>query len=163
MTKGKSINKNNFSMTDHTTILETLILQIRDLLTKVKNNEFRRHGLTIRQFAVLDLVSIIGDGATPSEISIKLMRQPHSVSRLLMRMEKKGLVSRTKNQEVRTNLNIALTDKGRRLLEKARNTDTTRDIRSCLSDEEFQQLIDSLKKVRSTIITKLNKNRLFLP
>jgi DNA-binding MarR family transcriptional regulator len=141
---------------DHTCIVETLIIQTRDLLVKLENRELSKHGLTIIQFAVLDLVSMLGNDATPTEISNRLLRQPHTISGLLIRMENDGLVTRTKNPDSKRNVNIGLTEKGRQLLERARNVGSSHDLRTYCSEEEIQQLIASLKKIRRYALSSLH-------
>jgi DNA-binding MarR family transcriptional regulator len=129
---------------DHTSIVETLIMQTRDLLVKLENRGLGRFGLTIMQFAVLDLVSILGDQAKPTVIANKLLRQPHSISGLLIRMEKDGLVTRTKDPDSKRNVNIGLTDKGLQLLNQAREVGSSHELRTYCSKEEIEQLIVSL-------------------
>ena len=154
----------DYAIADHSSIMETLILQIRDLLMKIKNSELRKHGITIRQYAVLDIVNIMGNKITPSEISVRLLRQPHTISSLLIRMEKQGLVTRTKNPDIKSSVNIALTPKGLQLLNKARDIDSTRDLQADFTEQELQKLIISLKKLRSNALNKLTqRDRILLP
>jgi len=141
---------------DHTFIVETLIKQTRDLLTKLENRGLRRFGLTITQFAVLDLVSMLGDQATPTVLANKLLRQPHSVSGLLIRMEEDGLVTRTRDPDSKRNIIIGLTEKGSQLLNQAKEVRSSHGLRQCCSEEEIQQLIVSLKKIRSYALGRLH-------
>ena len=67
----------DYTITDHKHMLGTLVQQVRDLLVKAKNNDLKQFGITVRQLAVLDIIGILGNKATPTEISIRLLRQPH--------------------------------------------------------------------------------------
>ena len=134
-------------LSDHRHILGALLQQVRDLLVAAKNNDLRQHNITARQLAILDTISILGGKVTPTELSTRLLRQPHSISNLITRMEKRGLVSRTANPDVKNSINITLTDKGKQILNDSIEHDTIPEIISCLSEQELQQLISSLKKM----------------
>ena len=73
--------------------LWVLLHQTRDAVHKSAEKELRRFGLSPMEAALLFAVHAIGERATPAEISRWLFRESHSVSGLLDRMEKKGLVS----------------------------------------------------------------------
>lgn len=152
----KENRESTMEVLDHTFIVETLIKQTRDLLTKLENRGLRRFGLTITQFAVLDLVSMLGDQATPTVLANKLLRQPHSVSGLLIRMEEDGLVTRTRDPDSKRNIIIGLTEKGSQLLNQAKEVRSSHGLRQCCSEEEIQQLIVSLKKIRSYALGRLH-------
>jgi MarR family transcriptional regulator for hemolysin len=144
-------------LSDHRYILGTLLQQVRDLLVAVKNNDLKQHNITARQLAILDIISILGGKVTPTELSTKLLRQPHSISNLITRMEKRGLVSRTTNPDIKNSLNITLTDKGKQIFKDSVEPDTIPEIISCLSEQELQQLISSLKKIRTSALEKLSR------
>jgi len=54
------------------------------------------------QAAVLFVVRNMKTAATPAEISRRLFREPHTVSELIKRMEKQGLVRKKKDLEKKT-------------------------------------------------------------
>jgi len=135
----------------------TLIWQTRDALYKARQNELRQFGVTISEAAVLFFVSTIGPKVTPMRISQWLFREPQSVSELINRMSKKGLVKKTKDLRKRNMVRISLTDKGKSIY---KNTIKTRlvikNILNCLSQDEKQKLWDLLEKVRNRAIEDLN-------
>jgi DNA-binding MarR family transcriptional regulator len=149
-------DRRNTDVSEHTFIVQTLIAQTRDLLMKILNRELRKQGLTAVQFAVLDLVSILGNEATPTEIANRLLRQPHTISSLLIRMENDGLVTRTRSKESKRNVIIALTPKGLDLANEVRSLGGSRGLETCLDEEEMRQLIVSLKKIRSYALDRLH-------
>ena len=144
-----------YPITEHKNILETLVHQLRDLLNKIMNHELKQFDITLQQLAVLDIVSILGGKTTPKEVSMRLLRQPHTVSSLLNRMEQQGLINKDTDPEKKISVNITLTEKGEHILNEARKLNALRDITSCLSEQELQQLIVSLKKLRDSAINKL--------
>lgn len=151
-------------LSEHRHILGTLLQQVRDLLVAAKNDDLRQHGITARQLAILDIISILGGKVTPTELATKLLRQPHSISNLITRMEKRGLVSRKANPNIKNSIDITLTDKGKQILKDSVEPDTTPQIISSLSEKELQQLISYLKKIRSSALERLSRtNRPLFP
>lgn len=144
-----------YPITEHKNILETLIRQLRDLLNKIVNHELKQYGITLKQLAVLDIVSILGGKTSPKELSMRLLRQPHTVSSLLIRMEQQGLINRDTDPVKKVSVNITLTEKGEHILIEARKLHALQDVTSCLSEQELQQLTVSLKKLRDSAINKL--------
>ena len=90
------------------------------------------------QAGVLFILDAIEGKATPTEISRWLLREPHTVSVLLTRMEREGLVSKAKDPGKKSTVTVTLTEKGRQALGQSRERESIREIMSCLSDEERQ-------------------------
>jgi len=135
----------------------TLLWQTRDAMYKSRQNELRKFGVTISEAAVLFFVSILGPKVTPMKISQWLFREPQSVSELINRMYKKGLVKKTKDLKKKNMVRVSLTEKGEGIY---KNTVKTRfvikDILSCLSDYEKEQLRGLLYKVRNCAVEDLH-------
>ena len=157
------MSKNTVNDSNHR--LCTLIWQTRDALFKARQKELRQFGVTISEASVLFFVSTIGPNVTPMKISQWLFREPQSVSELINRMRKKGLVLKTKDLKKKNMVRISLTEKGKEIY---RHTIKTRfvikDILNCLSDEEKKQLWGLLDKVRNCAVEDLNlKHKLPYP
>lgn len=84
----------NYSFVDQDYELWVLLHQPRDAVFKAREKELSPYGISTMQAAVLFIILAIGNEATPTEISRWLLREPHSVSNLLSRMEKEGLVTK---------------------------------------------------------------------
>jgi DNA-binding MarR family transcriptional regulator len=133
-----------------------LLWQTRDALFKARQNELRQFGVTISEASVLFFVSTIGPNITPMKISQWLFREPQSVSELINRMRKKGLVVKTKDLKKKNMVRISLTEKGKEIYKHTIKTRfVIKDILNCLSDEEKQQLWTLLDKVRNRAIEDL--------
>ncbi len=89
----------------------------------------------------------IGKKATPMVISRWILKQPHTTSTLLDRMEKKGLVCKIKDLESSNQVRIELTQKGEEARQKVMNDMAVKEILSVLSPEELAALRESLEKV----------------
>ena len=147
-------------MTDHLSEnpyyqLWVLLHQTRDALHKVREKEVARYGVTATQSAILFIISALGDKATPSLISRWFLREPHSVSNILSRMEKQGFIKKERNPENLGEVNVSLTEKGRRAYDKTTNIDLIQEILGCLTAEERKELAASLLKLRDEALRHL--------
>ena len=101
------------SFTDQDYRLWVLLHQTRDAVHIARKKELGRFEISTIQAAALFIIQAIGEQATPAEISRWLFRKPHSVSGLLNRMEKEGLVKKTKDLDKKNLVRVTLTEKGR--------------------------------------------------
>ena len=135
--------------------LWVLLSQSGSLMLRARNKELSQYDLTARQAAVLFIISAIGDKATPTDIAKWLLREPHSVSSILIRMEKEGLISKAKDLHKKSRRNVALTEKGKRALGQSSKRESIHEIMSCLSKEECQQLRLTLEKLRNEALNRI--------
>jgi len=125
---------------------------------RAREKELSKYGITPRQAAVLFIVKVINatEGeATPGKVSRWLLRESHTVSRILTRMENEGLVSKTKGSGKKNEINVTLTEKGEQLYKQSLKRESIKEIMSCLSEEERQQLDSSLEKLRNKALQNL--------
>jgi DNA-binding MarR family transcriptional regulator len=134
--------------TDQDYNLWVLMRQTRDAMTKAREKELEKYGISSIQAAVLFTVQAIGPEATPAEISRRLVREPHSVSGLLSRMEKQGLVKRVKDLPKRNMVRVVMTEKGEAAYDLSTKRITMHEIIAVLSEEEKRRLWDDLEKMR---------------
>ena len=85
----------NFASKDKSWELWVLLAQTRSVLYRVRQKELKQYNVSTEQSAVLFIIQAIGKKATPAEIARWLMRERNSVSSILGRMEKDGLVKKT--------------------------------------------------------------------
>ncbi|MDD5191488.1 MAG: MarR family transcriptional regulator, partial [Dehalococcoidales bacterium] len=103
--------------TDQDYNLWALLRQTRDAMVKARDRELEKHGSSTIQAAVLFTIQDIGPEATPAEISRRMVREPHSISGLLSRMEKQGLIKRVKDLPKKNMVRVTLTAKGKEAYE----------------------------------------------
>lgn len=96
------------------------------------------------QDSILTVISQ-NPGITQKEIGEILGIQPASVSELLMKLERKGLVLREKDENDRRSINVQLTKDGRTHL--AEPEENSADPFQALSSEEQEQLCNLLEKL----------------
>lgn len=143
-----------------------LLRQTHGLMYKAIEDELRLSGsVPYTQAAVLFVVKAIGEQATPAQISRWLIREPHTVSTLLVRMEKQGLLRKTKDLERKNQVRVTLTEKGEEALRKGMKEETTiSKIMSRLSNEEQDCLRAHLETLRSKALEELRiKYKIPLP
>ena len=142
----------NEDYTDQEHRLWILLHQTRDAILKVRDNELGTHGLTATEFGTLHVINIVGGEATPAMISKCMLRQHHSVTALLKRMEKKGLISRTKSLERKNTWIVSLTEEGKEAFTESFIKDSLTSVMSVLMEDEKTQLEEYLKKLRDQAI-----------
>lgn len=109
---------------------------------------FRQYGITYPQYLVLMLLWE-QDNRIISEITERLHLETNTVTPLLQRMEKQGLIVRQKSQADSRQRIISLTGDGKRLEEQIKevpNCLARELVESGMSEEELQSMIPLLDK-----------------
>ncbi|MFC1531819.1 MarR family winged helix-turn-helix transcriptional regulator [Thermodesulfobacteriota bacterium] len=151
-TKKIKKSKNNFLSTGKDLRLDILIELTRDTIRKARKMELDKYGVHPRRYALLLALQDIGDTATPTELSRRLIRKRHSVSELLSKMEKDGLIKKVKDLARKNMIRIILTKKGRKLSNLASRQESIHIILSSLNKRKLQRLKILLEKVRDSIL-----------
>lgn len=141
--------------TDEYFQLWVLLHQARDAAHKAREKEVTQYGLTAVQSAVLFVITSNGGETTTATIASWLLREAHTVSNVLARMESLGLITKTRNPEKKTELLIRLTPKGEETVERTADIALVRDILSVLDKDERELLGSYLKRVRDRAIKHL--------
>jgi DNA-binding MarR family transcriptional regulator len=96
-----------------------LLHRVHDALTLCEDSIFGEYEITTEQFRLLGAVTSRGGSLRPSDLALLLERSPNSVSMLVDRMVKAGLVKRKRDRIDRRVVNVTLTDKGKKAVESA--------------------------------------------
>lgn len=116
-----------------------LLNQTRSAVFKARHKKFGRY-LHPNQAAALVVIWAYEGQATPATLSRHLFLEPHSASELIIRMEQKGLVRKSRDKDRGNMVRISITDKGREICSEVVQTDFIRRIMSSLSAEQREQL-----------------------
>jgi DNA-binding MarR family transcriptional regulator len=129
--------------------LWVLLDQSRDLVAKARDLELNHFDLTMAQAANLFILlnNNKGRGLTIKEISNWNGREPNSVLNLINRMERNGLVKKSRDPGEAKAI-ISITEKGRELYSNATRLSIEM-IFSVLSEIDKEQLQSCLKKIRA--------------
>lgn len=139
--------------------LWTLLKQAQHAADRASETELRQLGVPQMHAEVLMIVKTAEGPMTPAEISRFLFREPHTISGLLTRMEKHGLVKRTKDLQRKNMVRIAITDEGEKAYRKLGNISAIRNIMSCLSRTEQENLKGYLLRLRRKALEELRLRR----
>lgn len=131
-----------------------LLTQTRSAIFKARQRKVGQY-LHPSQAAALIVIWALDGQATPAVLSRNLFLERHSVSELITRMEKKGLVRKNKDKKIRNIVRITITKKGREVCYQAMQIDFIRRIMSSLSEEQREQLRSSLQVLLSEAIKEL--------
>ena len=125
------------------------------VVIRVAEAELRALDLTMIQAAVLYWVKTSKEPPTPADLSRLLFRRPHTVSDLLNRMEKQGLVHRRRDSKRKNVSRIALTDKGEQAFKRQKEVGAVARILSELTPQESETALAALEKLRKKAIEEL--------
>jgi DNA-binding MarR family transcriptional regulator len=131
--------------------LWVLLNQVQSLMMNARDIELMEYGTTAMQSAVLFIINSIGEETIPAEISRWLLRKPATISGMLDRMEKAGLVERARDLPRKNLVRIRVTEKGIQAYKQSLKRESIRKTMSCLSGEERQQLASILMKMRNRV------------
>lgn len=132
--------------------LWALLEQVTTLILNARDQELSEYGTTAMQAAVLFIINQVGDETTPADISRWIFRKPSSVTGILDRMAKAGLLQRTKDLPKRNMVRVRVTEKGQKAFKQSLKRKPIHLIMSALSQEERRQLASLLQKLRTRAI-----------
>ena len=136
-----------------------MIQQTRDALWAAREKELSNYGLSPIEMAVLFYIQIIerttDRKTTATEIARWLFRKRNSISELLGRMEKKGLVKKIRDLDKKNSVRITLAEKGQQLYSQAMEGQIINKLLSSLSEEERRHLWPGLGRLRNNAIREL--------
>lgn len=119
------------------------------ILRKAWEMELTDFGLTVPQVLVLELLAGSQQPLTPGKLAQYMYRRPHTVSALLGRMEKQGLIRRKRDPKKENTVRVYMTKKGKETFELQRDARRVRNITACLSKENLDSLHEINNKLRA--------------
>jgi len=141
-------------------VLRLWFLMHRDvgLFRRCEDQAYGEKGLTMEQFTVLAAMKYIGDSARPADLAQWIGRTANSVSMMVDRMVKVGLVKRTRDRRDRRVVRLATTDKADAAFERAipSGWDFILKIMLPLSESDRHALARLLETIRYETLKYLN-------
>jgi DNA-binding MarR family transcriptional regulator len=134
-----------------------LLRRIGDTLMRCQDLIFSKYGLTTEQWGLLTAIKSRGP-LRPSDLANILERTPNSMSMLIDRMVKAGLVRRTRDRKDRRVVTVSMTEKGRTAVEPAipAGWEFIHAVLSPLSGDERRDLANMLETVKCKLVAYLN-------
>ena len=127
-----------------------LLRQIYNLVSKCEDRVFSEYGLTTEQHAVLMTIKHINAPVRITDVALWLDRSVNSVSMIVDRMVKAGLVRRVRDKKDRRVVFVTITSKAEKtfVLASVAGWGLIQEILSPLSDEDRLTLIRLLETLR---------------
>ncbi len=135
------------------------VYQTSTLLKHCEDQIIEEHGLTTEQYAVLVSMGYLGEPARVTDIARWLEHSTNSVSMIVDRMVKAGLVKRVRDRGDRRVVHVAFTSKGENALKPSTRAmfEVIRKILlSALSLEDGNTLLNLLGTLKYEILEYLN-------
>ena len=131
------------------------------MITRYLDSQRDEKEITVASFNVLNTLILCNGSAFPTEISKKIFRSKHSVSKVIYTLESHGLITIKPVGQDRRKREVRITEKGITIAKKgiifARKR-VGKEIFSVLTDEEIKSLRDILKKIRSHTLALINSS-----
>lgn len=122
-----------------------LINEARHFLLQARKKDLSQYHVTPEQIQII-LVIYTLHKTTLAELAKLTNRTTNTLSNKMIKMEKDGLVKKTRETPKSTLLSFELTEKGYSVFDKGKDK-VTEEIMSVLSEEERQQLISILRNI----------------
>jgi len=126
-----------------------LLHQVNNSLNKCEADVFKKVGLSLPQYMVLEAIQYIGNPCTPSEVADWLDRNANSITLIIDRMEKGGLVTRIRDLKDRRTIRLSITKKGRAAYKRVSkpHKQLAKTMMPYLDNKEMKEFIRLLSKV----------------
>lgn len=134
----------------------------RFMIARSREMELARCGLTPEQSQVLDILHECQGSTTINQLVDITQRQHHSISTLVHRMTKQGLVTKRRSPRDKRQYEVVITEKGEEMRERM-TRDSIRTIFASLSDWEKQQLRSYLGRLTRGAYSLLGKKPVLGP
>jgi len=134
------------------------IYQVDNLLRQCQDGICGQYGLTMEQYSVLMVLNYAGGSARVTDIAQWLIHSPNSISMIVDRMVKSGLVKRTRDRADRRVVNVAATSKANTVVKQAHVAvlDFVRKVFQPLSYEDTNALSGLLGTLKYEILNYSN-------
>jgi MarR family transcriptional regulator, organic hydroperoxide resistance regulator len=128
------------------------LLRTTDILRRRLNLVAGRHGITIQQYNVLRILRGAGEEGLPTlSVAERMVEQTPGITRLIDRLEAKGLVRRARCREDRRQVLCWITETGLAVIEALESPifQVVAGSFAGMNDEEQRSLIDFLDRIRA--------------
>ena len=134
------------------------VYQTYTLLKRCEDQIFEEHGLTTEQYAVLVSMEYLGEPVRVTDVAHWLERSTNSISMIVDRMVKAGLVTRRRDTRDRRVVYVSSTSKAQNALKPANvaSLEVVSKILLPLSYEDRSTLLNLLGTVKYEILKYLN-------
>jgi DNA-binding MarR family transcriptional regulator len=137
-----------------------LLHKTLDSLSKYEDETFAKlkTKITPQKFGILSSITYIREPVTPTDVANWVDRHTTSITLIVDRLEKDGIISRVRDLKDRRTLRLIITPEGRAVYKKASRVSkaVAKEVLACLSPDELNTLIDLISKVSAFIYQRRN-------
>ncbi|MCZ7662785.1 MAG: MarR family transcriptional regulator [Thermoleophilia bacterium] len=132
-----------------------LLLYAAEVVNRYMESRMKEFGHDQTRLNILYLLVASGGTLTPTDISEKVYRSKHAITRAIDILEKDELVRRERSPSDRRSINVTISEKGidlvRRSLPKVQQASAI--ATSCLTNRQVEELKSTTRKLRHWIST----------
>jgi DNA-binding MarR family transcriptional regulator len=136
-----------YSAQDDDQDLWLLLTHARYAIFRAREKELQRYGVSPEQVGLLFVVQALGNKATPAALSRHILRQPHTVSALVDRMARRGLVKKVKDLDRKNLVRVVMTEKGQKTYDLSTKRGPIHRILATITPEEKKEFRETLEKL----------------
>ena len=133
------------------------VMSMATVMERARNLELAKFGLNMPQTDVLYCLKVSKEPMTPMKLARMLHKQPHTVSALVHRMERQGLLTTKRDLNRKNWVRVSLTKKGEEAVKQWAAASEVPDAMSCLSKKESEALYAITKKLHNKSLEVLRK------
>jgi DNA-binding MarR family transcriptional regulator len=152
-----------YSAEDEDQDLWFLLTHTRYAIFRAREKELQRYGVSPEQVSLLFVVQALGNKATPAALSRHILRQPHTVSALVDRMARRGLVKKVKDLDRKNLVRVVITEKGQKTYELSTKRGPIHRIMGSLDAKEKKEFRAYLERLLSKARKEIGLDRDELP
>jgi DNA-binding MarR family transcriptional regulator len=129
-----------------------LISRVYHMIAKLRNMEMGKYDILPVQAYVLYILKALGNETTPAELSRYVYQQRSSISDILNRMVKQGLITKEKKSLGKGRVWVKITEKGEKALQLSGERAHLHNVMSVLNEEKRRQLESALEILRDKAV-----------
>ena len=135
------------------------VLMSFEVLARYLEVELRQYDATLIRFHIMSTLFKNGGEMTPSEIAESVFREKNSITAVINTLERQGVVRREPSTDDRRSVKIVITDKGWKEANRLNPIaqELSREALSCLEKERIEELVDTMRKIRESLLPKIAK------
>jgi DNA-binding MarR family transcriptional regulator len=143
-------------ITDKEYDLWILLSRVYHLIAMLRKLELSKYDILPVQSYILFIIKALGNETNPSNISEYVYQQRSSISDILNRMVKEGLIRKTNKTRGKKRVIVTLTAKGEKALTLSKNREYLHKVMSSLTDSKKRQLESALEILRDNAVNELS-------
>jgi DNA-binding MarR family transcriptional regulator len=133
-----------------------LISRVYHMIAKLRNMEMTKHSILPVQAYMLYVIRAMGNETTPAELSRFVYQQRSSVSDILNRMEKQGLITKGKKLDGKGRVSVKMTEKGEKALQLSEQREHLHNVMAVLNEEKRRQLESIMEILRDKAVEEFS-------